>query len=54
MLTFNSNLQYQPALPQPLPVQGVTDIAQIDPATYVSNMSPMDLYDSIFWGMSIV
>ncbi|KAK6080290.1 fungal specific transcription factor domain-containing protein [Seiridium cupressi] len=46
---FPINMQYQPAIQQSMPVQGVTDMAQIDPATYVSNMSPMDLYDSIFW-----
>lgn len=27
-------------------------MSQMDPSTYMSNMSPMDLYDSIFWGMS--
>ena len=32
---------------QPLGMQNVTDMSQMDPAAY---MSPMDLYDSIFWG----
>ncbi|KAF3016465.1 hypothetical protein E8E14_008603 [Neopestalotiopsis sp. 37M] len=44
-----SNLQYPTTLAQTMPVQGVTDISQMDPSTYMSNMSPMDLYDSIFW-----
>ncbi|KAI0128986.1 fungal-specific transcription factor domain-containing protein [Xylariales sp. AK1849] len=46
---FTANLPYQPAVQQPLPAQGVPGMSQIDPSTYVSNMSPMDLYDSIFW-----
>ena len=31
-------------------MQSVTDMSQMDPAAY---MSPMDLYDSIFWGESM-
>jgi hypothetical protein len=26
-------------------------MGQIDPSNYISNLSPLDLYDSIFWGM---
>ena len=30
------------------PQQQIPNMSNFDPATY---MSPMDLYDSIFWGM---
>ncbi|KAH6654534.1 fungal-specific transcription factor domain-containing protein [Truncatella angustata] len=50
---FSTNMHYNPSL-QPLSVQGVTDMTQMDPTAYMSNMSPMDLYDSIFWGTSYV
>ncbi|KAH8673532.1 fungal-specific transcription factor domain-containing protein [Xylariales sp. PMI_506] len=46
---FTTNLSYAQAMQQPLPVGEVPDMNQIDPSAYVSNMSPMDLYDSIFW-----
>jgi len=40
-------MPYMPPLQQPGGVQ--PDFSGFDPATY---MSPMDLYDSIFWGWS--
>ncbi|KAK7962124.1 uncharacterized protein PG986_002949 [Apiospora aurea] len=40
--------QQQP--PPPMGMQNVTDMSQMDPAAY---MSPMDLYDSIFWGLKL-
>ncbi len=43
-LTYLRSLPYGAALQQ-----GGMDMSSIDPATY---MSPMDLYDSIFWGKS--
>ncbi|KAI1866914.1 hypothetical protein JX265_007490 [Neoarthrinium moseri] len=46
---FSTNLPYQASLQQPMNMHGMPDMSQIDPATYMSNMSPMDLYDSIFW-----
>lgn len=42
--------QAQQQAQQPMGMQGVTDMSQMDPAAY---MSPMDLYDSIFWGESM-
>lgn len=33
---------------QPLPQGSLPDMSAFDPTTY---MSPLDLYDSIFWGM---
>lgn len=37
-------MQFVPPIQQPAMMQ---DFGNVDPATY---MSPMDLYDSIFWG----
>ncbi|KAK3331648.1 fungal-specific transcription factor domain-containing protein [Cercophora scortea] len=42
MPDFASGMHFLPPLQQ----QGVADLSGFDPATY---MSPMDLYDSIFW-----
>lgn len=39
-------MQFSPQVSQPTILQ---DFSNVDPATY---MSPMDLYDSIFWGES--
>lgn len=54
MLTAFSNLAYSTPLsaqPQPaaisVPPGTAPDMSQMDPSAY---MSPMDLYDSIFWG----
>ena len=54
MLTAFSNMAYSTSLsaqPQPaaisVPAGTAPDMSQLDPSAY---MSPMDLYDSIFWG----
>lgn len=41
-------MPFVPQVQQPAILQ---DFGNVDPATY---MSPMDLYDSIFWGESIL
>lgn len=45
MPDVSTNMGFQAQTQQSLGVQGVPDLVQLDP-TY---MSPMDLYDSIFW-----
>jgi hypothetical protein len=50
-MPYHSTLQQQ--LQQPLGMQGLTDLSQMDPNAYMSSMSPMDLYDSIFWGKQL-